>query len=489
MAWDPGYKTPEQFILWLRHAPWSIWFGRFFALLYPLLVGIKIIFALIESGTFSMPMVYLLASISTAFMMVCFWLVVPYLFKKLFSENLTDETVTLKVDGKEETFKVMRNGKAVQVTLGARVMIYLAFACILAMAVAAAAITLKSIIPTLTGFGVHGVAHLSTASTLGLFAPAAFVVIICYTALALKDVAELLSRENFKETLWKNFNTALGRDAAEQFLDAPEDKRADLQRAYQLRQWKTLATSLVLFGLAVFGTYTTATIGSEIFAHAFPKVFVMLHFVATKPDLAFFSPIMVTMAVIGMAPFLFRTIYKFIETICEGFDTITSLYHECIHEHEMSRLSAIKNCAKYTFVSAVTSVLFFVGFAGMVNALCQGFITSLKYPNLPNRSAEGQAVASLALLGHSFKYASLAFKVPNDLKNGPVKPTAVISLEAEDANLGQKGALIKPFFISYDPQTGERKKTDASKVLQANHCVTTKEGHIQVGKNVPMVAA
>lgn len=468
----------EEFIRWLRNAPWSIWFGRFLAIVYPLILAIKFTYALTVAGVFPLPVVFLLVSIATVFNMACFWLVVPYLCKKLFSESLTDETITLNIEEKEETYKVMRNGKNVKVTWPARILIYAVSLGVMITAIGTAGIGIAAFIPTLSGLGLHGLAHLSTASTISLFAPLAVIIIISYTALAVKDVSELLSRENLKETMKKNIRTALGLDAA--IKCNPDDLEA--QQRYKHRKWAILALSTIFVALGILGTFTTASIGLNIIAKTF--------------SLTALEPFLVAYAVVSMTPFLVKTLYQFSDAIFRGYDALVKTYQTELNKNNATPVTAALNTMKIVFIKALTSIAFYVGLAGTVNATCQGFIASLHYPNLSERPAAEQTVAGLRIGGNAGKYEGLAVKTAEGWENRGIAATKVISIEETTQYLFDENKLINDdqpeeiissakkasvrnvSFISYD-KNGKICKKDAMPTLKDAQYAITDDGHIK----------
>lgn len=463
----------EAFKKWLKEAQWSIWFGRFLAIIYPLILGIKFTYALTIAGAFPLPVVFLLASIATVFNMACFWLVVPYLCKKLFSESLTDETIQLTIDGKDETYKVINNGKNVKVTWGARLLIYAVSAGVLVTAIGTAGIAISAFIPTLAGFGLNGIAHLSAASTLSLFAPLAVIIIISYAALALKDVTELLSRENLKETIKRNIRSALGQDAAEKF---PNDLKA--QKSYQHRQWAVLGLTLIFVALGILGTFTTASIGLEIVTKTF--------------NMTALEPFLVAYAVVSMVPFLWKTLYQFSDALFRGCTAVAKLYREELQKDNATPLRATMTCMKYICVKAVWSVAFYVGLAGTVNAFCQGFIASLHYPELHTLNTDQQADASFRLIGQSSKYQGLAVKTAEGWSTRGIAPTKTIYITTSNgANFNEDdlindldsekitaGATKRTSLISARIADNEGKQKDISANINKLFTVT-EDGHLK----------
>jgi hypothetical protein len=344
------------------------------------------------------------------------------------------------------------------------------------------AIALKAFIPTMIGFGAHGLAHISAASIVGMFAPIAVIIIISYAALALKDVTELLSRENLKESFKQNIKTALGRDAAEEFPNSIAK-----QNHYKYRQWAILGITVMFVALAIFGTFTTATIGLEGVTAALPQLFMMMHLTQTPIALGVLNPYLIAMAVSCMTPFLWKTLYQFSNAMFRGYDALVKLYTQEKDRPGATPASATLTCIKFLGVKALWSTAFYVGLAGTVNAFCQGFIASLHYPNLHELPMEQQVDASFRLIGQSSKYQGLAVKTAENWHLPSIQPTKMIcieegivgSIDAVDTSKKYCTKTYHPFFISYDKQ-GNKVKTYAGHELETAGFNITNDGHIKL---------
>lgn len=463
--WDPeAIETEEGFFEWLRKAPWSIWFGRFFALIYSIIIAFKIIFALTASAVFPLPVVYILGALVFGFNLFCFNIFAPYITKKLFSEGLTDETVVLKVEGEDRVFRVKYDGKTVKVTWPVRLLIYFLSLSVLCVSIGTASLALKSITPTITGFGISGMAGLSLGSVIGIFAPIAAIFVLCYMALALKDVSELLSRENCSQYLKDKCRSALG-------LDAKGDPKEQAQ--YKHRKWIMLAIATAFLALAILGTLTTATIGLEVFTHAFPKALVEMGMASSKPNLAILNPFLIAFAVAGMVPFLCKAVYQLVELLFKGYDESAKLYKDFVKK-DQNRLTAAWHTFKHITGKALHSIAFYIGLTGMVHAFCQGFIASLKFTRLPDPdvpdsgkglddlSAEKQANAGARIAGASVKYVAVGAKTADNWEaNKHMKLTDTLMITTNPPT-----DLKQPYLISY------RKNgilTPFNDILKANH--------------------